>query len=279
MTPVVTAAERGWLPDRLVQIGIRSLLRGRLALERRRCSGGRERAIDAHRALMRQGPIAAATAAANEQHYETPADFFRLVLGPRLKYSAGLWRDDAASLDAAEEAMLAVTAARAGVDDGMRVLDLGCGWGALSLWMAERHPRAHVTAVSNAPAQARYIASQRDRLGLSNLEVVTVDMNDFRPAGMGKLFALMTAVWAVSAVRRDVSIVDIWWSIAILAAACVYAGGADQLTRRRVAVLAAVGLWAARLAAYLAWRGWGTKEDRRYRAMRAGPGSDGQACS
>ena len=195
MTPAVTAAERGWLPDRLVQIGIRSLLRGRLALERRRCSGVRERAIDAHRALMRQGPIAAATAAANEQHYETPADFFRLVLGPRLKYSAGLWRDDAASLDAAEEAMLAVTAARAGVDDGMRVLDLGCGWGALSLWMAERHPRAHVTAVSNAPAQARYIASQRGLARAQQPRGRDRRHERLRPAGMGKLFALMTAVW------------------------------------------------------------------------------------
>ena len=88
-------------------------------------------------------------------------------------------------------------------------------------------------------------------------------------AGLGTLLALMSAIWVVSVVRRDVSIVDIWWSLAILAAACVYASGAEQLTPRRVAVLAGVGLWAIRLSAYLAWRGWGAGEDRRYRAMRA----------
>ena len=88
-------------------------------------------------------------------------------------------------------------------------------------------------------------------------------------AGLGTLLALMSGVWAASVVRRDVSIVDIWWSLAILAAGCVYASEADQLPPRRIAVLAAVGLWAIRLAAYLAWRGWGAEEDRRYQAMRA----------
>ncbi|MYN63827.1 MAG: DUF1295 domain-containing protein [Acidobacteria bacterium] len=87
-------------------------------------------------------------------------------------------------------------------------------------------------------------------------------------AGLGTLLALMTAVWAASVARRDVSIVDIFWSLAILAAACVYASGADGLTLRRGVVLAAVGLWAVRLSGYLAWRGWGAAEDKRYRAMR-----------
>ena len=87
-------------------------------------------------------------------------------------------------------------------------------------------------------------------------------------AGLGTLLALMSALWAVSVVRRDVSIVDIWWSLAILTAVCVYAAEADRLTPHRIVVLAAVGLWAIRLAAYLAWRGWGAAEDKRYRAMR-----------
>ena len=87
-------------------------------------------------------------------------------------------------------------------------------------------------------------------------------------AGLGTLLALMTAVWAASVARRDVSIVDIFWSLAILAAASVYASGADGLTLRRSVVLAAVGLWAIRLAGYLAWRGWGAAEDKRYRALR-----------
>jgi len=180
---LAAAAERGWLPDVLVRLGIRSLVRGRLGLERRRAGGATELANAEHRLRMRQGPIAAATAAANHQHYETPVEFFRLVLGPRLKYSAGLWTDGRATLTAAEEAMLELTAARAGIDEGQRVLDLGCGWGALSLWVAERYPRAHVTAVSNAASQARYISAERDRRGLGNLQVLTADMNRFRPAG------------------------------------------------------------------------------------------------
>lgn len=87
-------------------------------------------------------------------------------------------------------------------------------------------------------------------------------------AALGTLLALMTAVWAVSVARRDVSIVDVWWSLAILSAAWVYASGAGELTPRRIAVLAAVTLWALRLAGYIAWRGWGAGEDKRYRAMR-----------
>ena len=180
---LAAAAERGWLPDGLIRFGIRSLLRERLALERRRARDAGERALDAHRLRMRRGPIAMEPAAANDQHYETPAEFFRLVLGPRLKYSAGLWPDGVTTLAGAEDAMLQATATRAEIEDGMRVLDLGCGWGAFSLWLAQRHPRARVTAVSNAAGQARYIAAQRDRLGLANLQVVTADMNRFEPAG------------------------------------------------------------------------------------------------
>ena len=180
---LAAVAERGWLPDWLIRFGIRSLLRERLALESGRARDAGERPLDAQRLQMREAPIAVEPAAANDQHYETPVEFFRLVLGPRLKYSAGLWPDGVTTLAGAEDAMLEVTAARAEIDDGMRVLDLGCGWGALSLWVAERYPRAHVTAVSNAAGQALHIAAERDRLGLDNLQVVTADMNRFRPDG------------------------------------------------------------------------------------------------
>ena len=181
---LAAAAERGWLPDWLIRFGVRSLLRERLALERRRVRDAGERALDAQRLRMREAPIALEPAVVNDQHYETPVEFFRLVLGPRLKYSAGLWPDGVTTLAGAEAAMLKLTATRAEIDDGMRVLDLGCGWGALSLWVAQRYPRAQVTAVSNAAGQARYIAAQRDRLGLANLQVVTADMNRFEPAGV-----------------------------------------------------------------------------------------------
>ena len=180
----LAAAERGLLPDGLIRLGIRSLLRGRLALESRCAAGGLERALDARLLQMRQSPIAVSPAAANDQQYETPAEFFRLVLGPRLKYSAGLWPDGVTTLAGAESAMLETTAERAGIEDGMRVLDLGCGWGALSLWMAERFPRAQITAVSNSTGQARHIMAQQELLGLGNLRVVTADMNHFQPSSL-----------------------------------------------------------------------------------------------
>src|SRR6266699_991498 len=99
---------------------------------------------------MSSGPIAELPAKANEQHYELPAEFLGLFLGPRRKYSGCLWPDGVESLAAAEEAMLALTCERAGLEDGMTVLDLGCGWGAMSLWLAEQYPRARVLGVSNS---------------------------------------------------------------------------------------------------------------------------------
>jgi cyclopropane-fatty-acyl-phospholipid synthase len=110
---------------------------------------------------------------ANEQHYEVPAEFFRLVLGPRLKYSACHWPPEVHTLAEAEEAMLALTCERAGVEDGMALLDLGCGWGALTSWLAERYPRSRILAVSNSHAQRELIESRR----LTNVEVVTADVS------------------------------------------------------------------------------------------------------
>lgn len=171
--------ERGLLPDLVIRFGIRRLLRDRLRQEGR---GGAEaiqgRVSDLIEEL-RASPIAIETEAANAQHYEVPAGFYRHCLGPRLKYSSGLWKASVTDLAQAEEAMLHLTCERAEIADGQRILELGCGWGSLSLWMAERHPRARITAVSNSASQKRHIDAEATRRGLKNLSVVTCDMNRF----------------------------------------------------------------------------------------------------
>lgn len=176
-------AEMGRLPDWLIRVGIRQLLAARLAeLGAGGVEAQRERA-SALLAQMRQSPIALATDAANEQHYEVPPELFETVLGPRLKYSACVWPDGVRTLGEAEEATLALSCERAELADGQRILELGCGWGSLSLWMAERYPGARVVAVSNSAPQRAFIEARRDTKGLANLEVVTADMNHFAPEG------------------------------------------------------------------------------------------------
>jgi cyclopropane-fatty-acyl-phospholipid synthase len=130
---------------------------------------------------LRRSPIAIHTADANDQHYELPPAFFQEVLGRHLKYSSAYWPPDAGSLDEAEAAMLTLTCARAEFQDGQRILELGCGWGSLTLWMAERYPSAQVTAVSNSAPQREFILARARERGLGNLQVLTADMNVFAP--------------------------------------------------------------------------------------------------
>ncbi len=180
---VDTLLARGLLPDVVVRAGIRRLLRQRLREEDR----GSEAAQRAHLAgyvkALRSAPIALHTGDANAQHYEVPAEFYRLVLGRRLKYSSALWPADVNDLDAAEEAMLQLTCQRAGLVDGQDVLELGCGWGSLTLWMAESYPTSRITGVSNSRSQKDWIDAQARERGLENVTVVTADMNDFSPDG------------------------------------------------------------------------------------------------
>ena len=129
--------------------------------------------------VLRESPIAIGTQAANEQHYEVPPEFFRLVLGPRLKYSACYWGPGDRTLADAEDTMLHLTCERARLADGQRVLELGCGWGSLTLWMAQRYPDSRITAVSNSAAQRRFIEEEAGRRNLANVDVITCDMNDF----------------------------------------------------------------------------------------------------
>ncbi len=173
------AVERLPLPDAMSRAGI-SLLVGRTG---RRLARGEAAGEAAFVADMGAFPIAMHTDAANAQHYELPPEFFAHVLGPRRKYSCCLYDQGATTLAMAEERALAETAAHAGLADGQDILELGCGWGSLSLWMAERYPRARITAVSNSAGQRGSIEAAAARLGLANLRVVTADMNRFEPEG------------------------------------------------------------------------------------------------
>ncbi len=178
------ALERALLPDPVLRAGS---LYGAWARERRESRGGVAGRQDRLRALvarMSDGPIAEVPEKANQQHYELPAEFLALLLGPRMKYSGCLWPAGVGSLAEAEEAMLALTCERAQVRDGMRILDLGCGWGSLSLWLAERYPRASVVGVSNSAGQREWIEHQCSVRGLRNLSVVTADVNVFEPSGV-----------------------------------------------------------------------------------------------
>jgi cyclopropane-fatty-acyl-phospholipid synthase len=131
----------------------------------------------------REGPIARVPDAPREQHYEVPAAFFELVLGPRLKYSACWWADGVGSLAEAEDAMLRLTARRAGIEGGMRILDLGCGWGSLSLWLAELFPSAQIVAVSNSLSQGEFIRARASERGLVNVEHRVADVNSLELNG------------------------------------------------------------------------------------------------
>jgi cyclopropane-fatty-acyl-phospholipid synthase len=128
---------------------------------------------------MRAHPIAEHTASANEQHYEVPAAFFRACLGPRLKYSSCLYEKPEDTLAIAEERALSATCANADLQDGQSILELGCGWGSLTLWMAQHYPNAQITAVSNSTSQRAHILARAAEQGLRNVEVITADMNVF----------------------------------------------------------------------------------------------------
>lgn len=181
MNLVDSLLDRGLVPDWLIRIGIRRLLAQRLREERAGDDAARHARSRAFMEEMRRSPIALETNAANAQHYEMPARFFQLCLGPRLKYSSALWNDDARALAQAEEAMLHLACERAQLANGQRILELGCGWGSLSLWMADQFPASRITAVSNSRTQKEFVDAEAVRRGLRNLSVVTADMNSFEP--------------------------------------------------------------------------------------------------
>ncbi|TWT64890.1 SAM-dependent methyltransferase [Allorhodopirellula solitaria] len=170
-------AEQGRVPDWLVRRGIRRLLRNRLDdLDAVHADDAAQRL----RTEVAAQPIAVSTHEANDQHYEVPASFYEHVLGPQLKYSCCYWDTRTTELAEAETNALEITASHAELADGMDILELGCGWGSLSLWMAERFPSSRITSLSNSHSQRRFIEAHARERGLTNLSVVTADVNAFR---------------------------------------------------------------------------------------------------
>jgi cyclopropane-fatty-acyl-phospholipid synthase len=171
------AAERGLLADGLVRWGIRQMCARRLTDESQGGAAAQALRYQQRLAQLRTTQLALHTDAANLQHYELPPDFFRHCLGPRLKYSSAYYPTGLESLAEAEEAMLQLYGQRAQLHDGQDILELGCGWGSLTLWMAERYPNARVCAVSNSNQQRAHIEARCRERGLRNVRVVTCDIN------------------------------------------------------------------------------------------------------
>ena len=172
-------SERGWLPDAVLRGGMRRLLAERLVEIHDDDPAAAAAAGVEFAAGLLQAPVAVFTDKANEQHYELPPEFFGGALGRHRKYSSCWWPQGVTSLDEAEAAALTATCAHAGLADGQNILELGCGWGSLTLWMAAHYPRARITAVSNSNSQRAYIEAEAARRGLANVRIITCDMNVF----------------------------------------------------------------------------------------------------
>lgn len=172
-----TLLEKNILPDFLVRIGIRRLLRARLQSEASKDEEEAARKMESYIEALKRSPVAVATVLANDQHYQVPTAFFKKVLGKNMKYSSALFESRGATLDEAEDAMLALTAKRAELKNGQRVLELGCGWGSLSLYLAKKFPKSKITGVSNSATQKAHIDFEAKRRGLTNLRIITADMN------------------------------------------------------------------------------------------------------
>lgn len=175
----LSLAEKGIMPDNFIRAGIRKLVKTRLGeISANNCEAGSKILVD-FVAAMNQCNIAEVPELANAQHYEIPAEFFHLCLGNNRKYSSCFWLPDTQNLDEAEILALHQTCEHAQLQDGQQILELGCGWGSLSIWMATHYPNAQITGVSNSNSQREYITQKAKSLGMTNLTIITADMNAF----------------------------------------------------------------------------------------------------
>ena len=202
MNRVMALAEAGYIPDVALRFAIRRLCLARLRQEMRGGASAVEKRKQALAASLASGPIAVHTEDANDQHYEVPAAFYGKVLGRFRKYSSGYWPEGVDDLDGAELAMLELSAERAMVQDGQRILDLGCGWGSMSLFLAERLPNAEILGISNSASQREFILAEAGRRGLSNLDIVTADINDFEPELESRRFDRIVSIEMLEHVRN-----------------------------------------------------------------------------
>jgi cyclopropane-fatty-acyl-phospholipid synthase len=176
---VMDLTEQGYVPDSVIRLGIRRLIKQRLSEINADDAEMMARFQYEFVQSMRISVIAPLPEKANEQHYEVPADFFQHALGKHLKYSSCYWDENTSDLDAAEYEALKQTCVHAQLENGMDILELGCGWGSLTLWMAEHYPASRITAVSNSNSQREFILDRAKQRNLENVEVITCDMNSF----------------------------------------------------------------------------------------------------
>ena len=176
---LIRLAEKGFLPDFFIRIGIKKLSKVRLDFAKNSSPDEIEKRHDDWVQGMKKSPIALVPEKANEQHYEVPPEFFEVVLGSNLKYSSGYWPEGVLSLNDSETAMLKLSCERAEIKDGHSILELGCGWGSLTCYMAKNFPKSKITAVSNSKDQKLFIENRCKKNGLHNISVITADMNDF----------------------------------------------------------------------------------------------------
>ena len=176
MSILLKLAEYGFFCDSIIRWGIRKLLALRLLNINKNPITDKEWI-----SRLDSGSLAVGTDAANSQHYEIPAAYFQSVLGVHVKYSCGLWPDIGTTLDESEAIMLQLTCERAELINGQKILELGCGWGSLSLWIASNYPLSEVVAVSNSHSQRAYIESKVEERGLTNLRILTCDINEYKP--------------------------------------------------------------------------------------------------
>ena len=182
-TTSIGLVERGLVPDPFIRAGIRRLCAQRLTEIAAGDAEASAVAVERFVQRIRTAEIAPLPQLANEQHYEVPAAFFEKILGPNRKYSSAWWPDGVTTLAEAEQRSLAVTATRANLADGQRILELGCGWGSLTLWMARHYPGSRITGVSNSASQRESIMARAQAEGLHNVEIITADMNQFTCTG------------------------------------------------------------------------------------------------
>ncbi len=175
---VIDVMERGWLPDAAVRFGIRKLCADRLKPFQKLSPEAARAETERYIQSLKDSPVAVHTDDANRQHYELPPAFFERVLGKNLKYSSGYWPDGCKEIDASETAALEETCARAELKNGQRILELGCGWGSLTLFMAKKFPQSFITAISNSAPQRLFIEARARERGLSNVRVLTRNVAD-----------------------------------------------------------------------------------------------------
>ena len=183
MSTINNLLAKNLLPDAMLRMGIRHRLAETLREHKQPNVEAQRAALLKYVSDLKQMPIAIATDEANEQHYEVPTRFYQLVLGKHLKYSSGYWPAESTTFDESEAAMLRMTCERAQLKNGMRILELGCGWGSLSLWMAEHYPTAQITSVSNSRTQKQFIDAEAKRRGLKNLTIRTANMIHYEGEG------------------------------------------------------------------------------------------------